>query len=137
MEKMHIINQTQYGIVFKCSVCNKIHIEFNNFNLNLSESEYNRFVEYIHELDGDYWEESNKKSMYRRKIRIPIAPTRTCLMLHADELPALRQLLVLPGLDSRVKVLITERPLWQLLVLPGCVVEKMLVEKLQASVCWS
>ena len=111
----NIISQTQCGMVFKCSSCNKIHIEFNNFNLNLSELEYSNFIQYINEIDGNYWANINKKSIWQRKIRIPIASTTVCLMLHPDELSALRKLLVLP------KYLI----------------EKMLVEKLLESVCWN
>lgn len=112
---IHIINKTRYFIVFKCSHCNKVHIEFNNFNLNLSEPDYSNFVQYIRGLEGDYWTAINNKSIYRRKIRIPITQTTTCLMLHTEELYALQQLLVLPEY----------------------IIEKMLVEKLQESVCWS
>lgn len=112
---IYIINQTRYGIVFKCSNCNKIHIEFNNFNLNLSEPDYRLFVQYINNLDGDYWVEKNKGSICQRKIRIPITPTAVCLMLHPNELSELRQLLILPN----------------------CIVEKQLVEKLQETVCWN
>ncbi len=113
---IHIINQTLCGIVFKCSSCNKIHIEFNNFNLNLPEPEYCLFVQYINDLDGDYWAEKNKGSVCQRKIRIPIASKAVCLMLHPNELSELRQLLVLP-----------DEP----------IIEKTLANKLQECVCWN
>lgn len=90
---VQIINKTCFGLVFKCSRCNKIHIEFNNFNLNFSESEYKRFSEYIHNLDGKYWSEMNKGCIYRRKIRIPIGSSTICLMLDIEELQELRRLL--------------------------------------------
>lgn len=90
---IQIINKTANGLVFRCSQCHKIHIEFNNLNFNFSENEYKRFTEYIHQLDGEYWAEMNAGSPYRRKIRIPIAGTPLCVMLTIEELYALRNLL--------------------------------------------
>ncbi|SFK48239.1 DUF6686 family protein [Proteiniphilum acetatigenes] len=88
-----IINKTSFGLVFRCSQCKKIHIEFNNINLNFSETDYKRFSDYIYHLDGQYWAELNTNSPYRRKIRIPISATPICLMLTVEELSALRKLL--------------------------------------------
>lgn len=88
-----IINKTNCGLVFRCNQCKKIHIEFNNINLNFTEDEYERFSDYIHHLDGQYWEEMNVDSLFRRKIRIPINATPICLMLTVDELSALCKLL--------------------------------------------
>lgn len=88
-----IINKTRFGLVFRCSQCKKIHIEFNNINLNFSENEYKRFSDYIHHLDGQYWAEQNNNSPFRRKIRIPISSTPVCLMLTVEELSLLCNLL--------------------------------------------
>lgn len=90
---MQIINKTRLGQVFRCDKCKKIHIEFNNFNLNFSEEEYKRFAKYILELDGQYWAEMNANAPYRRKIRIPIGSSPICLMLNLEELFELRKLL--------------------------------------------
>ncbi len=103
-DMVQIINKTGFGLVFKCYRCNKIHIEFNNFNLNFSEAEYKRFSEYIHNLDGEYWSEMNKDCIYRRKIRIPIGSCTTCLMLNIEELWALRRLLEAPVNSAQEKL---------------------------------
>lgn len=91
-----IINKTQHGIVFKCPCCDKIHIEFNNINLNFTEKQHREFSEYINNLDGAYWEKTNQYSVFRRKIRIPMDASHVCLMKNNDELAALRQLLSRP-----------------------------------------
>ncbi|MDD2245569.1 MAG: hypothetical protein PHI70_03180 [Proteiniphilum sp.] len=87
-----IINKTPFGIVFKCSKCGKIHIEFNNINFNFSLEEFREFSSYLNQLDGEYWEAKNKDSLFQRKIRIPIGKT-LCLLLTSKELSALRNLL--------------------------------------------
>lgn len=91
-----IINVTDFGIVFKCSCCQKIHIEFNNINFNFTEEQYRNFSEYLNNLDGEYWEEKNRFSVFKRKIRIPLDKSSFCLMLNKEELVGLRQLLSVP-----------------------------------------
>lgn len=49
----YILNRTAKGIVFKCTNCQKNHIEFNNVNLNLTEKEYREFSCYSHNFDGE------------------------------------------------------------------------------------
>lgn len=94
---IHIINKTEHGLVFKCQKCNKIHIEFRNINLNLTENDYLQFAEYINSIDGEYWEEQNKLCLYGRKIRIPIHySTKFCLVFNLEELKAFQELFAVP-----------------------------------------
>lgn len=104
-----IINKTLYGTVFTCSRCEKIHVEFNNINFNFTEKEYRQFVRYLNELDGSYWEEKNKNSLFRRKIRIPFSGTSLCLMLNSEELSSLRSLLASFVISAKEELLIRFR----------------------------
>ena len=106
-----IINVTDLGIVFKCSCCQKIHIEFNNLNFNFTEEQYRAFCEYLNNLDGAYWEEKNKHSVFRRKIRIPLDQSSVCLMLNKEELTGLRRLLSGPyaSVESDLASQMTDR----------------------------
>ncbi len=90
---LEIINKNENGVVFRCKKCQKVHLEFNNFNLNFSAKEYEQFSHYIQEIDGEYWELVNKHSPLRRKICIPIRDDSTCIVLNKDELKQLQQLL--------------------------------------------
>ena len=96
----YILNRTAKGIVFKCSHCQKIHIEFNNINLNLAEKEYREFSCHIQNIDGEYWEKSNERSIFNRKIRIPIFNMSICLMLNLEELKELQELLFSSSLSA-------------------------------------
>ena len=87
---VHIIKETKQGKVFKCSSCNKIHIEFGNLNFNFSEYQYKIFSEYISNLDGDFYEKHNARSFLTRKIRIPLGSSGFCFLLSGDELKQLK-----------------------------------------------
>lgn len=100
-----IINKTSCGIVFRCSCCQKIHVEFNNINFNFTQEQYREFIKYLRELDGEYWEKKNRNSIFRRKIRIPLDKSTLCLMLNSDELLALRQLLATPFLPAETDLM--------------------------------
>ncbi len=90
---LEIINKTEKGVVFRCKKCQKVHIEFSNFNLNFSAEEYNKFSNYIQDIDGEYWELVNANSPLRRKICIPIRDDSTCIVLHQEELKQFQELL--------------------------------------------
>lgn len=112
---MRIINKTDFGLVFKCYHCRKIHIEFGNLNFNLSEEEFNFFSEYLEKLDGDYWECRNATSIFTKKIRIPLSGSQAfCILLDKEELKQLKELVLIP--DSHIPV--TKR-LLQEMELPG------------------
>lgn len=88
-----LVNQSANGSVFKCSQCQKIHIEYKNLNFNFDNEEYERFVNYISKLDGEKWEAKNKNNIYNRKIIISIRHETFNVILHNHELLELKQLL--------------------------------------------
>lgn len=90
------INQTENGKIFRCSSSNKIHIEYKNLNLNFNDKEYEFFVNYFKELDGQYWEGINSNSPYRRRIIVPIRHKNVNILLNNTELQELRKLFSKP-----------------------------------------
>jgi hypothetical protein len=88
-----ILNKCTNGKVFKCGSCNKIHIEYKNIALNFSNEEYNQFARYFRNLDGQYWEQVNYNSEYKRKIIVPIGHKNLNILLNNNELIELKQLL--------------------------------------------
>ncbi len=89
---MKQINLTKNGQVFKCSKCNRIHIEFKNLNFNFSEKQFAHFASYLSEINPDEREKDNAHLIYKRKIIIPIGNKQVNIMLNKAELIELKQL---------------------------------------------
>ena len=87
-----LLSKTKNGQIYKCPNCNKIHVEFNNLNFNFSQKQFDKFTEYILNLNGTKWEEKNKASFYQRKIIIPIGHNSFNVLLNNSELIELKQL---------------------------------------------
>ncbi len=90
---MMMINETRNGKVFQCKDCSRIHIEFLNLNFNLSPGQFRQFSKYIHNLDGEHWQNLNLRCMFQRKIVIPIGHQSFNILLHKHELEELKQLI--------------------------------------------
>ena len=91
-----MINQTNNGKVFRCPGCNKIHIEYKNLNFNFNDKEYRDFANYFKGLDGQYWEDINYHTPYRRKIIVPIGHKNVNILLNNTELQELKKLFSKP-----------------------------------------
>lgn len=104
---MHkVIKRTTAGIIFKCSKCNKIHIEFGNMNFDFTESELVEFRNYIERLDGEYWEIKNAHTLFARKIRIPLGVRSSFyFLLNSSELEQLKELISPKEISANEKLL--------------------------------
>ncbi len=86
------ISKTENGSVFKCSGCDKIHIEYKNLNFNFNEKDYADFAKYFKDLDGSYWENRNSHLPYRRKIIVPVGHSSLNVLLNNEEVQELKSL---------------------------------------------
>lgn len=86
------LSKTENGNVFRCSGCNKIHIEYKNLNFNFNEREYVRFARYFKELDALYWEKINSHLPYRKKIIVPVGHSSFNVLLNKEEVQELKTL---------------------------------------------
>ncbi|UMB61616.1 hypothetical protein MHL31_05270 [Lutibacter sp. A80] len=90
---INLISQTENGRVFRCPTCKLIHFEYKNLNFNFTNKEYNFFVNYMLEIDGDYWEIKNANSYFKRKIFIPAGNNNFNIILNKKELIEIKKLL--------------------------------------------
>ena len=90
---MKIYNQTANGKIYKCSKCNKIHLEYHNLYFEFNKKEFAHFANYILLLNGTKWENKNKNSFINRKIIVPINHDNFKITLHNYELLELKNLL--------------------------------------------
>jgi hypothetical protein len=88
-----VINRTPNGLVYYCSGCKLIHIEFKNLNFNFTKREMKTFIKYMRNVKGEEWEERNKHSPFDRKIVIPITDDNFNFLLNSIELSEFQELL--------------------------------------------
>lgn len=84
---------TKYGQIIRKIPENEFIIEFGNLSWKLTLYQFRMMKNFIKRLDGQFYEELNKDSFYRRKIRIPIKTTNLSILLNQDELLDLKTLL--------------------------------------------
>ncbi len=87
------LSRTANGKIFMCSHCDKLHIEYNNFEFSFNPKEFNYFTDCINRIDGEYYEALNSNSPYSRKVIVPIGHRNISMLLSRSELNELKQLL--------------------------------------------
>lgn len=92
MTMQRTIKCTENGKTFRCSTCNKIHIQFKNLNFTFSDKEYKSFVDYISNLYHEYWEYKTQEPNHKRKIVLHIGHRNVNILLNYNELQELNQL---------------------------------------------
>ncbi len=90
---MIVKKTTQHGKLMLCENCRAFHLEFNNLLFTIKANHFKQFKNYFLNLDGDYWEKKNYKSVYRRKIMVPVNHDKLTFMLNFNELEELKELL--------------------------------------------
>lgn len=92
--KNKILSQSVNGKIIKCLTCNQYHIEFLSLNFTFDDEEFKFFKDYILSLDGAYWENQNRHSIYRRKVIVPIGLHNVHAMFTAQEIREFKNLLL-------------------------------------------
>ncbi len=93
MHNKNLLNRTINGIVFMCSECKDIQIEFNNLVLVLNKSDYNKVVNFILNIDLEEWQINIKENTTRHKIILPIKHNFTIISINYNELLEMKLLL--------------------------------------------
>jgi len=104
-----ILRNSETGQIFVCNQCKKIHLEFGNLSYDFtSEAQLNNFLSHLEQLDGWYYENQNKSSVYRRKIIVPIPDTGLKMLFTSVELNEIRNLIrAFTGRNSKELVTVT------------------------------
>lgn len=88
------INQTINGRIYKCSECNKIHVDYKNLSFSFQSPQYRNFQHYIQQLDANYWAGKNEEVNGQRRVMIPINHDNLMLNFCPEEIAELKELLV-------------------------------------------
>ncbi len=88
------INQTINGRIYRCSECNKIHVDYKNLSFTFSRKEYDNYQTYIQQLDPEYWADQNKQKSGEAKIVIPLNHPNLVMKFKAEEIYELKELLI-------------------------------------------
>jgi hypothetical protein len=86
------IYSTDKGQVVRRVPDNDIIIEFGNLSWKLSFLQFSMLKKFVLRIDGEYYENLNENSFYRRKIRIPVKGTNLSILLNLEELEDLKEL---------------------------------------------
>jgi hypothetical protein len=88
-----IVYSSTFGQIFICSQCRKIHLEFGNFSIDfLNEGQLENFCKQLQQIDGRYYADLNKRSLYKRKIMVPIPTSTTKMLFTLEELDEIKAL---------------------------------------------
>ncbi len=90
MCNLKILNRTSNGILLFCEHRAMYQLLFNNLIFDFSSIEMTSFTNYLDQLDGDYWENEYRNSIYEKRIPIPSLQSNFLIMLNSKELEELR-----------------------------------------------
>ena len=86
--------ETLNGRIFICQSCQKIHLEFNSFAMDLKNREtLTEMLTFLKAVKATSSDELNESMPFRRKIMIPFSETNIKLLLTAEELEEIIQLI--------------------------------------------
>ncbi len=88
-----ILNTTPNGYIYWFRNSDLIQVIFKNLCFDFSRHTYNSFLDFITHMDADQIDKQYEKSMYKRKIPIPVCNTDMTIILNKEELLELQFLL--------------------------------------------
>lgn len=102
MCRLKIIKRTTNGLLLFCPNAKIFQLSFNNLLLNLTSYELDVFIDYIKNVDEDYWEKEYENSIYEKRIPIPTTQKNLMIMLDIFEIKELR---ILMGVKNKNRFL--------------------------------
>lgn len=97
-DSIKILSKVSSGELSFCIECRVFHLEFNNIYLELKQSDFKQFKDFILNIEIDYWENKYACSKVQRKIPIPSTQPNLVLMFKREEI---RELQALFNLENR------------------------------------
>ena len=88
-QKIKYLNQTQNGLLIRCSHSENYQLSFKNLNFNLTPSELESFINFLLKIDVTYWEKEYENSVFEKKIPIPTLQTNFIILIDRYELSEL------------------------------------------------
>ncbi|MDO6760473.1 hypothetical protein Q4566_09715 [Tamlana sp. 2_MG-2023] len=91
-EHIKVLSKVKSGELSLCKECKVYHLEFNNIYLELTQVEFDKFKDYVENIEIDYWEHKYACAKVRRKIPIPSMQPNLVLMFKRQEINELKAL---------------------------------------------
>ena len=85
-QKIKYLNQTQNGLLIRCSHSENYQLSFKNLNFNLTPIELESFRDFLLKIDAAYWEKEYENSIFEKKIPIPTLQTNFIILIDRYEL---------------------------------------------------
>lgn len=80
-----IIRRTKNGALIRCKNTGEFQLLYKNLNISLNQREHKALLNYISNIDIDYWETEYKDYLHSKKIPIPTVQKNLILMLDRYE----------------------------------------------------
>ena len=100
-DSVKVLSRVPSGELSFCSECQVFHLEFNNIYLELKQSDFKQFRDYIINIEMDYWEDKYACAKVQRKIPIPSMQPNLVLMFKREEIKELQSLF---NLENRKEI---------------------------------
>ena len=85
-----VIRKSTNGFLLFCKYSNKFQLSYKNILIDLSTFEFLQFVNYLKNINCQYWEQEYVNSIYEKKIPIPTLQSNFIILLNRKELEELR-----------------------------------------------
>ncbi|AUC82834.1 DUF6686 family protein [Lacinutrix sp. Bg11-31] len=86
------ISKVSSGELSICENCKIYHLEFNNICFEFNVEQYEKFKNYLLNIETNYWETKYAHSKVKRKIPIPSLQPNLVLMFNRQEIEELKSL---------------------------------------------
>ena len=100
-DSVKVLSRVPCGELSFCSECRVYHLEFNNIYLELRQSDFKQFKDYLINIEMDYWEDKYACAKVQRKIPIPSMQPNLVLMFKREEIKELQSLF---NLENRKEI---------------------------------
>ncbi len=81
-----VIRKSTNGFLLFCKYSNKFQLSYKNILIDLSTFEFLQFVNYLKNINCQYWEQEYVNSIYEKKIPIPTTQNNLILMMNVTEI---------------------------------------------------
>lgn len=88
-----IIRKTKNGVLIRCKHSGEFQLLYKNLNIALSKIEHTELLNYISNMDIEYWETEYRDYIHPKKIPIPTLQKNLILMVDRYEVFELMYLL--------------------------------------------
>ena len=103
-----ILKKNKIGCLSFCDECNEYHLQFNNIFISLHEERFNKFRDYIIDINPYHRLDDEHELIEEKNIVLPILHPYMIILINIEELHMLKKLILLD--DNKVNISIDDFP---------------------------